>query len=72
MGLLSRAKSGRTFDGKESNRKGFIDRVKWEMQEDELVYKFPYDNLSTGTVLFVHESQKAFLFKDGALFDSFG
>jgi membrane protease subunit (stomatin/prohibitin family) len=72
MSLLSRANKGRTFDGKESKRPGFIDRVTWEMQEEELVYKFPYDNLTTGTVLFVHESQKAFLFKDRVLYDSFG
>lgn len=72
MGLLNRNNSGRTYDGKESSRKGFIDRVKWDMEEDQLVYKFPYDNLTTGTRLFVHESQRAFLFKNGALFDSFG
>jgi len=72
MGLFDRTGKGHTFDGKESSRKGFIDRIKWEMEEEEIVYKFPYDNLTTGAVLIVHEVQKAFLFKDGVMYDSFG
>ncbi len=72
MSLFNRNKSGRTADGKERDRKGFIDTVKWEMNTDDLVYKFPYDNLTTGTVLTVNESHTAFLFKDGVMYDSFG
>ncbi len=74
MSLLNfnRNNSGRTWDGKESTRGGAIDRVKWEMREDELVYKYPYDNLTNGTILIVNDSQKAFLFKNGTLYDSFG
>jgi len=73
MSLLNfnRGNEGRTWDGKESSRKGFIDFVKWDMNEDDLVYKFPYDNLSNGTVLMVHEGQRAFLYKNGVFYDSF-
>lgn len=72
MSLFNRNKSGRTFDGKESDRKGFIDPIRWNMTEGEIVYKYPYDNITTGAVLSVNESQQAFLYKNGTLYDSFG
>ncbi|MFK5890454.1 MAG: SPFH domain-containing protein [Flavobacteriaceae bacterium] len=72
MGLFDRTGKGRTFDGKESERKGFIDRIIWETEKGEITYKFPYDNLTTGAVLIVREHQKAFFFKDGVMYDSFG
>lgn len=72
MGLFDRASKGRTFDGKESERKGFIDKIKWEMQEGEISYKFPYDNITAGAILIVNQSQMAFFFKDGVLYESFG
>lgn len=65
MSLFNRNKSGQTFDGKESDRKGFIDVVSWNMEEDELVYKFPHNNLTTGGVIIVNPSQTAILFING-------
>lgn len=72
MSLFNRNKSGQTYDGKERDRKGFIDVVDWQMEEEEIIYKFPYNNLTTGTVLIVNESQQAFLYKNGVMYDSFG
>jgi len=74
MGLLNfnRNKSGNTYDGKEVERKGALDKIKWEIRDgDDLVYKYPYDNIVSGSVLVVNETQTAFLFKGGAYYDSF-
>lgn len=69
----NRNDSGQTWDGQESDRGGAFDVIKWEMRDgDALVHKFPYKNIVTGSKLIVHETQQAFLFKDGALYDSFG
>lgn len=50
----------------------FIDRVKFEGKPGELVWKFPQDNLSTGTQLIVNETQEAVLFREGRALDVFG
>lgn len=45
-----------------------IKSIYWELQDrDELVYKFPFNNVTTGSVLTVNESQEAFFFKSGTL-----
>jgi membrane protease subunit (stomatin/prohibitin family) len=43
-----------------------IDVVKWNGNADELAWKFPSDQLSTGTQLIVNESQEAMVVKDGS------
>lgn len=48
-----------------------IDVVKCDMQEGELCYKFPSDNLRIGTQLVVYPSQTAFFVKGGAVCDEF-
>lgn len=49
-----------------------IRSIYWEQNnQEELVYKFPSNNLTLGSVLTVNESQEAFFFKNGALCDSF-
>lgn len=40
-----------------------IDVVKYEVNERELVYKFPSDDLRIGTQLIVYTGQTAFLSK---------
>ena len=50
-----------------------IQTISWnQFDSDELVYKFPSDSITMGSVLTVNESQMAFLYKSGALYDSFG
>jgi membrane protease subunit (stomatin/prohibitin family) len=42
-----------------------IDRVKWDASPDQLVWKFPSEELSTWTQLLVNETQQAFLVREG-------
>lgn len=49
-----------------------IKSIYWEQKDrEDLVYKFPFNNVTTGSVLTVNESQEAFFFKSGTLCDSF-
>ena len=49
-----------------------IKSIYWEQNSrEDLVYKFPFNNVTTGSVLTVNESQEAFFFKSGILCDSF-
>lgn len=49
-----------------------IKSIYWEQNnQEELVYKFPFNNVTLGSVLTVNESQEAFFFKNGTLCDSF-
>ena len=49
-----------------------IKSLYWEQTDrEEHVYKFPFNNIATGNVLTVNESQEAFFFKSGVLCDSF-
>lgn len=49
-----------------------IKSIYWSQNnQEELVYKFPFNNLTLGSVLTVNESQEAYFFKNGILCDSF-
>jgi membrane protease subunit (stomatin/prohibitin family) len=73
MGIFSSTrKDGETFDGKGEERKGFIDRLKYDGLPEDLVWKFPYENLTIGAQLIVNESQEALFFKGGKALDVFG
>lgn len=48
-----------------------IDVVKWDGTPELFAYKFPEENLTTGTQLIVHESQEAVLFSKGKLLQLF-
>lgn len=49
-----------------------IKSIYWEQNDmDEIVYRFPFDDISLGSVLTVNESQEAYLFKNGTLCDCF-
>ena len=49
-----------------------IKSIYWEQTDrEQLVYKFPFNNVTMGSVLTVNDSQEAFFFKSGALCDSF-
>ena len=50
-----------------------IKSIYWEQEDcEELVYKFPFNSISLGSVLTVNESQEALFFKSGVLCDTFG
>lgn len=73
MGLFNKERNdGYTYDGQGEERKGLIDVVKYNGEPDELVWKFPYENLSIGTQLIVNQSQEALFYKGGAVCDIFG
>jgi membrane protease subunit (stomatin/prohibitin family) len=63
---------GETYDGQGDERKGLIDIVSYNGEADEIVWKFPYDNLSTATQLVVNQSQEAIFAKGGAFADVLG
>lgn len=49
-----------------------IKSIYWEQTDrEQLVYKFPFNNVTMGSVLTVNDSQEAFFFKSGTLCDSF-
>ena len=73
MGLFNKQRTdGETFDGQGEERRGMIDVIKYNGEADELVWKFPYENLSIGAQLIVNQSQEAVFFKGGASCDVFG
>ena len=73
MGLFNKQRTdGVTYDGQGEERKGFIDRIKYNGEPDELVWKSPYENLSIGAQLIVNQSQEAIFVKGGAVADIFG
>lgn len=51
----------------------FIDVVEWQPQSNDIfAWKFPHENLSTGTQLIVRESQEAVFFSKGQILGKFG
>ena len=73
MGIFNKNRTdGQTYDGQGEERKGFIDLIKYNGKEEELVWKFPYDNLSIGAQLIVNQAQEAIFVKGGAIADMFG
>lgn len=73
MGFFNRKRSdGVTFDGQNNDRSGLIDVVQFNGNQDELVWKFPANNLSTATQLIVNQSQEAVFVKGGEIADIFG
>ncbi len=73
MGFFSKLRSdGDTYDGQGDERRGLVDVIQYNGAQDELVWKFPYNNLSTGAQLIVNKSQEAIFVKGGAVCDVFG
>ena len=73
MGIFNKNRTdGETYDGQGEERKGLIDVVSYNGEADEIVWKFPYDNLSTATQLMVNDSQRAIFVSGGKIADEFG
>jgi len=50
-----------------------IDMVEWQPTSNDIfAWRFPHDNLSTGTQLVVRESQEAVFFSKGQILGKFG
>lgn len=73
MGLFNKERTdGYTYDGQGEERQGMIDVIKYNGEADDMVWKFPYENLSIGAQLVVNQSQEAIFYKGGAACDLFG
>lgn len=73
MGFFNKKRTdGATYDGQGEDRRGFIDVIQYNGDPDDLVWKFPYNNLSIGAQLIVNKSQEAIFVKGGAVCDVFG
>lgn len=73
MGLFNRKRTdGATFDGQGDERRGFIDVIQFNGEPEDLVWKFPYNNISTASQLIVNQSQEAIFLKGGEVADIFG
>lgn len=73
MGFFNKLRTdGATYDGQGEERRGIIDLIQYNGTSDELVWKFPYNNLSIGAQLIVNKSQEAIFVKGGAICDIFG
>lgn len=73
MGIFNKERTdGQTYDGQGEERNGIIDIIKYNGDSEDLVWKFPYDNLSVGAQLVVNQSQEAIFYKGGAACDIFG
>ena len=53
-------------------REGLASIIKYEGDEDTLVWKHPMEDFNYGSQLIVHESQEALFFRDGQALDLFG
>jgi len=49
-----------------------INVIKYEGDNQTLIYKYPYEDFNIGAQLIVHESQEAVFFRDGKALESFG
>ena len=73
MGFFNKIRTdGATFDGQGEERRGLFDVIQYNGNQEDLVWKFPYNNLSIGTQLIVNKSQEAIFVKGGAVCDVFG
>lgn len=73
MGFFNKTRTdGGTFDGQGEERRGFIDVIQYNGDPDDLIWKFPYNNISIGAQLVVNKAQEAIFVKGGAVCDIFG
>ena len=56
----------------EEKRKGLASVIKYEGNNQTLVWKHPIEDFNLGSQLIVHESQEALFFRDGQALDLFG
>lgn len=72
MGFFTKKRDdGATFDGQGQERVGFIDNVFYNLEEDVLLARHPYDNLSTNARVTVQEGQVMIFCQEGEYSDVF-
>lgn len=54
------------------SQKGLVSNIKYEGDNNTLIWKHPIEDFATGSQLTVHESQEAIFFRDGQALDLFG
>ena len=65
MGFFNKQRTdGATFDGQGADRRGAIDRILYNGLADDIVWRFPYDNISVGAQLVVQPGQEVVFVKD--------
>lgn len=62
----------RTIAKEQYGRQGLTSTIKYEGDNNTLVWKHPIEDFNTGSQLIVHESQEAVFFKDGQALDLLG
>ncbi len=73
MNFFNKLRSdGATHDGQGEERRGLVDVIKYNGEADDIIWKFPYDNISLAAQLVVNKSQEAVFVKGGTVCDVFG
>lgn len=75
MGIINKlfgVSGGQTHDGQGEERTGGIDVIQNNSVNSEYVWKFPYNNITTGARLIVNQSQEAIFVAGGQIADVFG
>ena len=57
---------------RQMKKEGLVSIIKYDGDNETLVWKHPVEDFRMGTQLIVHESQEAVFFKDGRALDTFG
>lgn len=73
MSLFGKKEDARTWDGKEASGtdKGIVGGIiEWSDTNEQLAYKYPYNNIKKGAIIKVHQNQKAVIFADGRRIDT--
>lgn len=73
MGFFNKLRTdGASHDGQGEERRGMVDVIKYNGLPDDIIWKFPYENITTGARLIVNQSQEAIFLRNGAVCDVFG
>jgi len=73
MGIFNKIRTdGVTYDGQGEERKGLIEVIQYNGEADELVWKFPYNNITNNAPLVVNESQEVIFAQGGKYSEVFG
>lgn len=73
MGFFNKRRTdGITYDGQGEERTGLIDVIQYNGLPEDILWKFPYDNITTGARLIVQEGQEALFLANGSVQDVLG
>lgn len=73
MGFFNKKRTdGKTSDNNKTVRRGLIDVIQHNGTKEDIVWKFPYNNISSASQLIVNASQEAIFVRRGIVCDVFG